>query len=149
MDSRIMTRCMGSPLLRMVKVVGLIFSLFEIVGCTYTTAVSTTNIPANRNRKITAKTERYIILGFVFDNDEVLALPSMLADKCPGGVVQGITTQNMNTLYLLEFFWKREVVATGYCVKSSLAEGPEIEDPTIDPVSKVSMGAQSSDEVEL
>ena len=144
-----MPRFTGSPLLGIMKILVLVFSLLEIVACTYTTAVSTTNIPKNRNHKVTAKTERYIVLAFVFDNDEVLALPTLLADKCPGGVVRGITTQNMITLYFLDFFWKREVVATGYCVKSSLADGLEIDEPTIDPVSKVSIGAKSSDGVEL
>jgi hypothetical protein len=118
-------------------------------GCSYTTAVSTTNIPANTRKKVTATTKRFIILGLVFDNDEVLDLPRKLQDKCPEGAVRGITTHNINTFYLLAFLWQREVVATGYCVKQSITAQNDVLEDVVSPEAEVAAQEQPEGEVNL
>lgn len=118
-------------------------------GCAYTTAVSTTNIPANRSNKVTASTKRTIILGLVFDNNEVLDLTTKLHDKCPDGAVRGITTHNIVTLYFLAFLWQREVVATGYCVKTiNTAQSGDLEE-VVSPEAGVATQKPLGDEVKL
>lgn len=125
------------------------FLTASLNGCAYTTAVSTTNIPAKRSKKVRAATKRYIVLGLVFDNDEVLALPQELGEQCPNGAVRGITTHNINTYYLLAFFWSREVVATGYCVKDQVASSGGDMDQFITPVSDMATQDQVVDGVSL
>jgi hypothetical protein len=125
------------------------FLTASLAGCAYTTAVSTTNIPANRSKKVKASTKRYIIFNFVFDNDEVLALPQKLGEQCLSGAVRGITTHNINTFYFLAFFWSREVVATGYCVKDKVASSGGDMDHPISPVSDMATQDQVVDGVSL
>lgn len=92
------------------------FWLATLSACTYTAAVSQTNIPAARNKPVEAEVRKFIVLGFNFDNDEVYKLVEKLKAQCPGGQVRGILTQDMRTLYFLFFFWARDTVAKGYCV---------------------------------
>lgn len=127
----------------------LVTSFLGLCACTYTSAVSTTNIPAQRSRSVTASSKRYIVLGLVFDNDEVLSLPDKLADKCPGGAVRGITTHNMKTMYFLDLFWAREVVASGFCVKATLADGAPLEEETKSLPTEVSKRDDAGHKVEL
>lgn len=117
-------------------------------GCSYTTAVSTTNIPANRSNKVTASTKRMIVLGLVFDNDEVLDLTTKLREKCPDGAVRGITTHNIVTMYLLAFLWEREVVARGYCVKTISTAQDGVED-ILAPEDGVASQSPLEDEVKI
>lgn len=96
-------------------------------ACTYTRSVSQTNVPRQREHPVEASTERYIFIA-AFDTDEVSQLTTKLQQKCPGGRVLGITTKDIHTLYLWIFFWSREVVADGFCVKAATADltpGPD------------------------
>jgi len=88
----------------------------NLSGCTYTMAVSQTNIPSQRNNLVEASVSKFIVLGFNFDNDYALQLSTKLKERCPQGVVRGVTTQDMMTLYFLHFFWEREIKAQGYCL---------------------------------
>ncbi len=97
-------------------VLSLLFSTMN--ACTYTAAVSQTNIPIQRNKPVEATVHKFIFLGFNFDNDEVYQLVEKLKTQCPDGQVRGILTQDMRTMYLLFFFWARDTVAKGYCVSS-------------------------------
>lgn len=88
----------------------------SLSACTYTAAVSQTNIPSNRSKAVHAKIEKFMILGLNFENDYVLRLTSRLKEQCPQGDVRGVTTHDQATLYVLAFFWKREIEARGYCI---------------------------------
>ena len=108
----------------------LLFLAIQLHGCTYTSSVSQTNIPLQRNHPIEASVKKYIILGFNFDNDEVYQLQEKLVKKCPEGKVRGILTQDMRTLYFWVIFWARETIAKGYCItQKSMTEGEITTDP--------------------
>ena len=94
----------------------LLLTIASLEGCTYTAAVSQTNIPAQRGKEVTANVHKFIFLGFNFTNDEVLRLTGELRDKCPGGDVRGILTKDVRTMYFLFFFWARETSASGFCL---------------------------------
>lgn len=102
-------------------------SSLSMNGCTYTNAVSQTNIPLNRSKPIEASVDKFIFFNFNFDNDYTLQLASKLKKRCPQGDVRGITTQDKTTLYFLFIFWSREVTAKGYCQahKTTAALEPE------------------------
>jgi hypothetical protein len=85
-------------------------------GCTYTNAVSLTNIPANRTKVVTASVKKNIFLGFNFDNDQVAKLVPALQEKCPDGDVKGVLTKDSSTFYFLFIFWARETEVSGYCI---------------------------------
>ena len=70
---------------------------------------------------VEATVKKYIVLGFSFDNDDVLQLTHKLQDKCPSGAIRGIMTEDLTTLYLLFFFWARETHAQGFCSGTSVA----------------------------
>ncbi len=91
--------------------------LLLATACTYTAAVTQTNVPADRSRPVKAEVKKYIVLGFNFSNDQVFTLTKKLAEQCPDGVVKGVLTQDQWTEYVLIFFWARETTATGYCVR--------------------------------
>jgi hypothetical protein len=90
----------------------------QLTGCTYTNAVSLTNIPADRTRPIEASVKKNIFLGFNFDNDFALKLANELKEKCPNGEVKGVLTKDKTTLYFLFIFWARETEAKGFCIPS-------------------------------
>lgn len=86
------------------------------MACTYVNAVSQTNLPQQRRKVVRAQTQRYIFLGFNFDNDYPYRLIDRLKSQCPDGRVRGLLTKDTTTLYFLFFFWSREQLAEGYCV---------------------------------
>lgn len=98
-----------------------------VSGCTYTVAVSQSNIPAQRKKPVSASVSRFIVLGLNFDNDYALQLGTKLREGCPQGSVRGVTTQDMLTIYFPGIFWAREVTAQGYCMpqKSTAELEPE------------------------
>ncbi|MDQ3231806.1 MAG: hypothetical protein M3Q07_08305 [Pseudobdellovibrionaceae bacterium] len=87
----------------------------SLSGCTYTMAVSQTNIPAQRSKVVEATVSKFMILGLNFDNDYALQLSTQLKERCPQGDVRGVTTHDTVTLYFLAFFWSRDIKAQGYC----------------------------------
>ncbi|MES2745294.1 MAG: hypothetical protein V4655_07695 [Bdellovibrionota bacterium] len=87
-------------------------------GCAYTSAVSLTNIPAQRDKPVEVSVKRWIFLGFNFDNDQVNEIIPKLKEKCPNGSVRGILTKDLTKAYFLAFIWARETIAKGYCVTS-------------------------------
>ncbi len=119
MKNRRASLCLASLLLMLLPLLN---------ACTYTQAVSQTNIPADRKKVVQASVEKFIVLGFNFDNDFALQLTDKLKGACPGGEVRGVTTHDTRTLYFLAFFMKREVSAQGYCTthrKSQASIEPE------------------------
>ncbi len=98
-----------------------VFSL--ITGCVSLDSVSVTQIPVNRSQKVKAEAERFIVLGFNFDNDYVNAITNDLKNQCANGMVSGILTKTESIDYFLFLFWKKRVTASGYCVPSKVATG--------------------------
>lgn len=88
-------------------------------GCTYTRAISQTNIPSERGRVVEASVERMMFLGIAFDNDDVPKLVEKLREKCPNGVIRGILTKDLSTSYLIVI--ERKTMAKGYCIKEHVA----------------------------
>ncbi len=85
-------------------------------GCAYLQSVSTTTIPAERQNKVSTERSRFIVLGFNFNNDFVNEMAEDLAEKCPGGKVQGILTKHESVVYFPLLFHSVRVKAEGYCV---------------------------------
>jgi len=83
-------------------------------GCTYTVAVSQSNIPAQRKQAVSASVSKFIVLGLNFDNDFALQLGTKLKESCPQGSVRGVTTHDKLTIYFPGIFWAREVDAPRY-----------------------------------
>ena len=98
---------------------------FIMTSCTYTSSVSQTNVPPGRGHMVEASVKKYIVLGFNFDNDDVLELRHKLSEKCPKSAIRGIMTQDLRTLYFLMFFWARETRAVGYCTGHRTADAGE------------------------
>jgi hypothetical protein len=86
-------------------------------GCAMLKTVSVTSVPAKRDQMVIASAQKWVILGFTFDNDFVDRLVDDLKAKCPDGVVAGILTKDEVISYL--FFYKNTVTAKGFCVKGS------------------------------
>ncbi|MBL7543515.1 MAG: hypothetical protein JNL11_06840 [Bdellovibrionaceae bacterium] len=104
----------------------LVVSLFMLSGCVSLNSVSLTSVPAERNQRVKAEAERFIFLGFNFDNDYVNSLTSDLKNQCPNGTVSGVLTKSESIAYFLFFFWKSRVTATGYCVPSKVVSGSNV-----------------------
>lgn len=98
-----------------------LLSTATLVGCASVNSVSITPIPKERDSKVSAVASKTIILGFNFDNDFIDTLVADLQKQCPNGKVTGILTKDENINYFLYFVWKKQVSATGYCVKSQLS----------------------------
>ena len=88
-----------------------------LAGCASVNSLSLTPIPAKRDQMVEAQAEKFIILGFNFDNDYVNGLAEDLKKKCPGGIVTGILTKDEVIHYV--FAHTRKVTATGYCLRKS------------------------------
>lgn len=94
-----------------------------LTGCASLNSVSLTPVPANRGNEVTSETERWIIMGFNFDNDYADLAARNLARKCPGGKISGILTKDEVYAYFLFFVMKKRVVATGYCDRTVASAG--------------------------
>ena len=111
-----------SPCRRWLVRLGVGVATSLLAACTYPAAVTLTNVPKDRSHPVRAEMEKFIVLGFTFDNDRVIKLPGELRDQCPGGQVRGILTKDLRTFYFLTFFWSQDVIAEGYCIKSAHAD---------------------------
>ena len=96
---------------------------FALSGCASLNSVSLTPVPANRSNEVSSETERWIFLGFNFDNDYADQAAKNLARKCPGGKISGILTKDEIYAYFLFFVMKKRVVATGYCDRTVASAG--------------------------
>jgi hypothetical protein len=96
-------------------------SFLILSACASLESVSTTSVPAQRSKKISAVSDRFIFLGLNFNNEYVDKMVKDLAQQCPNGRVEGILTKQESIYYFLYFFWTSKVTATGYCVGSNVA----------------------------
>jgi hypothetical protein len=87
-----------------------------ISGCTYTVAVSQSNIPAQRSKPVEASVYKFIVFAL-----------TKLKERCPQGSVRGVTTQDTVTFYVPGIFWAREINARGYCMPSKTTASLEPE----------------------
>ena len=92
-------------------------------ACASLNSVSITPIPAERKNQVSAQAERWIILGFNFDNDYADRVSSDLSQRCPHGKVSGILTKDESYMYFLFFVMKHKVTATGYCASTYASAG--------------------------
>ena len=105
-----------------------LLAAMALSACTYTRAVTQTNVPRERSHPVSVDVKRYIFFA-TFDTDEVQDLTHKLREKCPGGRVTGIMAKDTVTLYFLFIFYAREVEATGFCLKHATADEPDTSDP--------------------
>jgi len=100
---------------------GLLFS-----GCVHMRSISTTSIPAARDKAIQAEAYRFLFLLINFNNQYVDTLTRDLAQQCPDGRVEGILTKQEDIVYFPFFAHAVRVTATGFCVTpSSTSSAPE------------------------
>ena len=92
----------------------LAFGLY-LSSCASVQSISLTQIPVERQKKVVASVDKFIILGFNFNNDYVDPLVDKLKEQCPGGQVKGILTKDEVVSYMLAH--TRKITASGYCVK--------------------------------
>lgn len=79
--------------------------------------VSDFNPPASvkDGQMIKVQTEQFVILGFTSQTDYVDKAYNQLMDKCPVGVITGITTQYSTSLSF--FSWTNKILMQGLCLK--------------------------------
>ncbi len=105
-------------------IVGLVLILLS--GCVSLNSVSLTSVPVERGQKVRAESERFIFMGFNFDNDYVNSVTTDLKTQCPNGTVSGLLTKSESINYFLYIFWKSRITATGYCVPGKMASGSDV-----------------------
>lgn len=117
----------------------ILICLFVLVltSCTSLHSVSTSSIPAQRGKPVSAKSEKFIILGFNFSNEYIDHVVKDLARQCPNGKVQGILTKQESVNYFLYFFWTSRVSAQGYCVTNQVTANTKGRNPTSESESEV------------
>ena len=99
------------------------FGLFVVVGtgCTHSLHLSHVSDFSPTYRKyeageaVKARAEQFTVLGFVSETNYVDQAFNDLQSKCPGGSVQGITTQYSTSHGF--FSWTNVVEMQGLCVK--------------------------------
>lgn len=100
------------------RLIILLLALVFFSGCVSLNTVSLTSIPSQRQKPIQASVEKFMVLGFNFDNDYVDVLTDKLRGQCPNGQITGVLTKDEDTNYFLYFFWKKNVSAQAYCVQN-------------------------------
>tara|TARA_B110001454_G_scaffold219136_1_gene250335 strand:+ start:71750 stop:72151 length:402 start_codon:yes stop_codon:yes gene_type:complete len=95
-------------------------------GCVSLNSVSLTSVPADRSKRVAAASERFIFMGFNFDNDYVNSITSDLKTQCPNGTVSGVLTKSESINYFLYIFWKSRVSASGFCLPGKMASANEL-----------------------
>jgi hypothetical protein len=90
-------------------------SLFAISlsGCVGLNTVSMTQVPVERDNKITTNSSSWNFIGINFSNVFVDEAIENLKAKCPTGKIEGVYTKHQTTGYVLVF--KREVIVSAYC----------------------------------
>lgn len=75
--------------------------------------------PAASGKFIEAKTEQFVVMGFVTESNYVDKAHRDLQAKCKNGRIQGITTQYSTSLGF--FSWKNKILMQGLCLAPSKA----------------------------
>ena len=85
----------------------------SLSGCVGLNTVSMTQVPAERDNKITTNSSSWNFIGINFSNAFVDEAIEQLKAQCPTGKIEGVYTKHQTTGYLLVF--KREVIVSAYC----------------------------------
>ena len=85
-----------------------------VTSCVGLRTVSLTQVPKKRSKKVVASVEKWVFLGFNFDNDYVDTLTVKLSDQCQRGQIKGILSKYETTLYFIVA--KHTITARGFCV---------------------------------
>lgn len=106
---------------------GLILLALFLGGCTYSihdVYVSDFNpyVPLERGDIVKASAEQFVIMGFVGQTNYVDEAYHKIMDECPGGTVEGITTQ-LSTAHGF-FSWHNKILMQGLCVRTVAAAEP-------------------------
>jgi hypothetical protein len=93
----------------------ILFSLLSLAlsGCVGLNTVSMTQVPAERDNKITTNSSSWNFIGINFSNVFVDEAIEKLKGQCPAGKIEGVYTKHQTTGYVLVF--KREVIVSAYC----------------------------------
>jgi len=93
----------------------ILFSLLalSLSGCVGLNTVSMTQVPAERENKISTSSSSWNFIGINFSNKFVDVAIDKLKDQCSSGKIEGVYTKHQTTGYLLVF--KREVIVSAYC----------------------------------
>jgi hypothetical protein len=90
----------------------LLFAL-SLSGCVGLNTVSMTQVPAERDNKITTNTSSWNFIGINFSNAFADEAIDKLKAQCTSGKIEGVYTKHQTTSYLLIF--KREIIVSAYC----------------------------------
>jgi hypothetical protein len=91
-------------------------------GCTTLHSVSLTSVPAQRSQKISAQREKFIVMGFNFENDYVADVAADLRRQCPQGFISGVLTKHETVNYFLYLFWKQRVTSEAFCSNKAVSK---------------------------
>ncbi len=98
----------------------LIFLIFllSMMGCAHSImnvhATSFDNTPGRQDpRLIESRSEQHVVLGFAYDSNYVEEAHILLQTQCPGGTIEGITSQFSTSLGFLS--WKNKILMRGFC----------------------------------
>jgi len=98
------------------KFLVLILTSIFLISCTHLSSVSTSAIPTNRSKPVSAQGERFMFMLFNFDNKYVDNMVMDMARQCPKGRIEGILTKYEVTTYFPLFAYNLKASAQGYCV---------------------------------
>ena len=87
--------------------------VISLSGCVGLNTVSMTQVPAERDNKITTNSSNWNFIGINFSNVFVDQAIEDLKGQCPTGKIEGVYTKHQTTGYVLVF--KREVIVSAYC----------------------------------
>lgn len=112
------------------KATGLLLVLAFAAGCTTLQSVSLTSVPAKRTNQIKAQREKFIVMGFNFENDYVAGVADDLRRQCPKGMISGVLTKHETINYFLFIFWKQRVTTEAYCLNGATASTQKTRRPS-------------------
>jgi len=98
---------------------GLCALSFMLTSCVSLQSVSMTQIPSDRDDKVSASADQFLFLNIAFDNDFVNDVNKQLLERCKGGRITGILTKHEYINYFLHIFARRRVTADGFCLKKA------------------------------
>ena len=91
----------------------LVLLSLSLIGCVGLNTVSMTQVPAERDNKISTNSSSWNFIGINFSNAFVDEAIANLKGQCPTGKIEGVYTKHQTTGYVLVF--KREVIVSAYC----------------------------------
>lgn len=107
-------------------------ALLLLSGCTTLRSVSLTSVPAQRTQRIQAEREKFIFMGFNFENDHVSDVAADLRRQCPQGMISGVLTKHETVNYFLYIFWKQRVTSEAFCSGKAAANNSRPRKPSSD-----------------